>query len=137
MWHDESIDPTKCLDTAPAFPSDPAYPYVGQYIANLTLSQLKTLDCGSLRLDDFPLQETLPGTPIATLSEMFDFVACATDDPVLFNIESKVDGDFRNRTRSPEDFVGAMAEVFVSRGPDVLDRITHQSFDVRGWLGRG
>lgn len=61
---------------------------------------------------------------------MFDFVQCATDDPVLFNIESKVDGDFRNCTRSPEDFVAAMTEVFFSRGSDVVDRITHQSFDV-------
>ncbi len=27
--------------------------YVGKYIANLTLAQLKTLDCGSERLSDF------------------------------------------------------------------------------------
>lgn len=75
-----------------------------QYIANLTLAQVKTLDCGSLRLNDFPFQLTLPGTKISTLPEMFDFVKCATDDEILFNIESKVDGDFRNLTRTPEDF---------------------------------
>ncbi len=50
------------------------YPYVGKYIANLTLAQIKTLDCGSKRLDGFPLQITVPGTKIATLQEMFDFV---------------------------------------------------------------
>jgi hypothetical protein len=61
---------------------------------------------------------------------MFDFVKCATDEPVLFNIESKVDGDFRNLTRSPEDFVAAMGAIFVAQGEDVVDRITHQSFDV-------
>lgn len=75
-----------------------------KYIANLTLAQVKTLDCGSLRLNDFPFQLTLPGTKISTLPEMFDFVKCATDDEILFNIESKVDGDFRNLTRTPEDF---------------------------------
>jgi hypothetical protein len=61
---------------------------------------------------------------------MFDFVKCATNEPVLFNIESKVDGDYHNRTRSPEDFVAAMGAIFVAQGEDVLDRITHQSFDV-------
>ncbi len=58
IWHDESIDPTKCKDTAPVVANDPLYPYVGKYIANLTLAQVKTLDCGSLRLDGFPLQGT-------------------------------------------------------------------------------
>lgn len=71
---------------------------------------MKTLDCGSLRLADFPLQLTLPGTKISTLAEVFDFVDCATDDEILFNIESKVDGDFRNLTRGPEDFVNVSLE---------------------------
>ena len=115
-----------------------------QYIANLTLAQVKTLDCGSLRLNDFPLQLTLPGTKISTLPEMFDFVKCATDDEILFNIESKVDGDFRNLTRTPEDFVEvsgivcfrgagadrgvsqAMVNVYTSLGPEIIDRVTHQ-----------
>ncbi|KAK1923970.1 hypothetical protein DB88DRAFT_510350 [Papiliotrema laurentii] len=134
VWHDESIAPEKCRDTAPAFEGDEQFPYVGQYIANLTLAQIKTLDCGSLRQNDFPLQEVYPGTEIATLQEMFDFVKCATDEPVLFNIESKVDGDFRNLTRSPEDFVAAMGAIFVAQGEDVVDRITHQSFDWRALI---
>jgi hypothetical protein len=37
----------------------------------------------------------------------------------------------RNQTRSAAEFVAAMAEVFLGRGGDVLERITHQSFDVR------
>lgn len=71
VWHDEEILPTKCQDTGPAvnfssppreiifiitrnqFLADPAFPYVGKYIANLTLSQLKTLDCGSQRQANF------------------------------------------------------------------------------------
>jgi hypothetical protein len=85
-------------------PDEPSLTFFPKYIANLTLAQVKTLDCGSLRLNDFPLQLTLPGTKISTLPEMFDFVKCATDDEILFNIESKVDGDFRNLTRTPEDF---------------------------------
>ena len=67
VWHDEEIVRAKCRDTAPAvrnrgshrgvwrcsarvqYPGDPDYPYVGKYIANLTLAQLRTLDCGSTR----------------------------------------------------------------------------------------
>ena len=56
VWHDESIDKTKCRDTKPVVANDPMYPYVGKYINQLTLAQIKTLDCGSLRLDGFPLQ---------------------------------------------------------------------------------
>lgn len=134
VWHDESFTEDKCRDTVPAFPGDPQFPYVGQWVANLTLAQIKTLDCGSLRLDGFPLQEVYPGTKIATLQEMFDFVKCATDEPVLFNIESKINPEQRNLTRSPEDFVAAMGKIFVAQGADVVDRITHQSFDWRALI---
>src|ERR1700683_1949957 len=70
VWHDEDIMKSKCQDTSPAvgpylhafellikmikqFPEDPMYPYVGKYIANLTLAQVKTLDCGSKRQDEY------------------------------------------------------------------------------------
>ena len=55
VWHDEVIDATKCIDTAPAWEGDDMFPYVGKNVANLTLSQIKTLNCGSLRIDGFPL----------------------------------------------------------------------------------
>ncbi|WVO17783.1 hypothetical protein L204_105481 [Cryptococcus depauperatus] len=131
IWHDENFVSTKCRDTAPAFENDPDYPYVGKYIANLTLAQIKTLDCGSLRQHDFVFQEVYTGTKISTMQQMFDFVKCATDEPILFNIESKIDGDFHNLTRGPEDFVDAMGKIFMAQGADVVDRITHQSFDWR------
>ena len=34
---------------ATQFPGDTDFPYVGKYIANLTLAQLRTVDCGSKR----------------------------------------------------------------------------------------
>lgn len=55
VWHDEIIDATKCRDTSAAYDGDEMYPYVGKNVANLTLAQIKTLDCGSLRIDAFPL----------------------------------------------------------------------------------
>ncbi|KAG8681569.1 hypothetical protein FRC08_015549 [Ceratobasidium sp. 394] len=130
VWHDESIDPTKCKDTKPVTQNDPLYPYVGKYVANLTLAQLKTLDCGSERLDGFPLQLTYPGTKISTLPELFSFLDCA--DPlhqVDLNIESKVDAQFPNLTRSPEDFVKLQYDLF--RKSKYYGQITYQSFDWR------
>ncbi|KAK4048735.1 hypothetical protein OIO90_005728 [Microbotryomycetes sp. JL221] len=133
VWHDEKLDPTKCKDTEPAFEGDQQFPYVENELnlANLTLAQIKTLDCGSKRLDEFPLALTTPGGKISTLREFFDFVDCATDQPVLFNIETKINPDVRNQTRSPPDFVDAFVTVLRERGPDLIDRVTHQSFDWR------
>jgi glycerophosphoryl diester phosphodiesterase len=53
VWHDPIIDPAKCADTAPAFAGDPQYPYVGKLVHDLTLVQIRTLDCGKL-LATFP-----------------------------------------------------------------------------------
>ncbi|KAG7085507.1 hypothetical protein E1B28_003068 [Marasmius oreades] len=134
VWHDENIDPTKCKDTAPAFLDDPDYPYVGKFIANLTLAQIKTLDCGSERLLTFPLQTTYPGTKLSTLEELFSFVECF--DPkhtVKYNIESKVNPVSTNQTRGPNDFVRLQHEQFKKSA--YYHRITYQSFDWRTLVG--
>ncbi|KAI5124390.1 hypothetical protein M0805_008275 [Coniferiporia weirii] len=130
VWHDEEIVPQKCRDTYPALPGDTDYPYVGKYIANLTLAQLKTLDCGSLRQDDYPLQLTYPGTRISSLQEVFDFARCV--DPecnILWNIESKIDPRYVNRTKDAREFVERQHYDFEKSG--YKNSITYQSFDWR------
>ncbi|KAI0374531.1 PLC-like phosphodiesterase [Pilatotrama ljubarskyi] len=130
VWHDEEITAAKCIDTGPLYPGDPDFPYVGKFIANLTLAQLRTIDCGSKRQHGYPMQLTYPGTRISTLQELFDFVECA--DPhheVLWNIESKVDARHPNRTFGVTDFVEKQYEVF-KRSP-YKGAITYQSFDWR------
>ncbi|OJT06157.1 Glycerophosphoryl diester phosphodiesterase [Trametes pubescens] len=130
VWHDEEIVPAKCIDTHPVHPDDPEFPYVGKYIANLTLAQLRTLDCGSKRQHGYPMQLTYPGTRISTLQETFDFVECA--DPqhtVLWNIESKIDARHSNRTLGVADFVEKQHAVF-ARSP-YKNSIIYQSFDWR------
>ncbi|RDB28841.1 Glycerophosphoryl diester phosphodiesterase [Hypsizygus marmoreus] len=135
VWHDQNIPATKCKDTAPVFKNDPSFPYVGKNIANLTLAQIKTLDCGSQRLIDFPIQLNYPGTKISTLKEVFDFVACAdTNRKVLWNIESKVDAVTPNNTRSPADFVKLQHAVFTASSYSIKS-ITYQSFDWRTLVG--
>jgi len=130
-WHDEELTSDKCQDTQPVFKGDPAFPYLGKHIANLTLAQLKTVDCGSKRLSGFPLQLTYPGTRISTLDEVFSFVRCVdTDRKVNFNIESKINPVQTNSTRGVEDFVQAQHQVFRKSGYP-LSHITYQSFDWR------
>ncbi|SCV67012.1 BQ2448_5658 [Microbotryum intermedium] len=98
--------------------------------ANLPFAQIRSLDCGSLRPDGFPLQQIHPRTILSTSQEMFEFVACATNEPVLFNMETKINPDFKNETRSPEDFVDAFVKVLKEVGKDRIDRVVHQNF---GW----
>ncbi|KAF8140041.1 PLC-like phosphodiesterase [Boletus edulis] len=130
VWHDNQILAEKCIDTRPAFPDDPTYPYVGKLIANLTLAQIKTLDCGSKRRTDFRMQLLYPGARIPTLQEVFDFVECV--DPshrILWNIESKINPEHPNRTASVGDFVQKQHAIF-SASP-YHRSITYQSFDWR------
>ncbi|KAI0085655.1 PLC-like phosphodiesterase [Irpex rosettiformis] len=130
VWHDENITPEKCIDTAPAMPNDPDFPYVGKFVANLTLAQLRTLDCGSKRQEKYPLQLTYPGTRISTLEEVFAFAECA--DPsheILWNIESKINAQFPNQTLGVNDFVQKQHAIF-SATP-YRKSITYQSFDWR------
>ncbi|KAK7694259.1 hypothetical protein QCA50_001439 [Cerrena zonata] len=130
VWHDENIVPEKCIDTVPAFPDDPDFPYVGKFIANLTFEQLRTLDCGSKRQDNYPMQLTYPGTKISTMQEVFDFASCADPDhQILWNIESKINPAQPNQTLGVQDFVQRQSEVF-SRNP-YHSSITYQSFDWR------
>lgn len=56
-----------------------------------------------------------PGVQISTLREVFDFVACA--DPsyqILWNIESKINPQYPNRTAGVDDFVQKQLEIFIS-----------------------
>ncbi|KAJ7102293.1 PLC-like phosphodiesterase [Mycena belliarum] len=133
VWHDEEIVAAKCQDTGPAFLADPTFPYVGKFIANLTLAQVKTLDCGSQRQDNFPFQLTYPATRISTMQEVFDFVECADPDHLIrWNIESKIDPAFPDRTRSVETFVNSQHALFAAS--PYRHSITYQSFDWRSLI---
>ena len=72
VTHDRDPSPAKCVDTAPAFAGDPEFPYVPNrtYIKDLTLAQVRTIDCGSLRQAQFPNQELHPGERMPVLSEV-------------------------------------------------------------------
>ncbi|KAK7702733.1 hypothetical protein SLS57_011232 [Botryosphaeria dothidea] len=119
IWHDErkpDIYETKCTGD-----------YVGEYIKNLTLAQVKSLDC-DLQLHDYVQQKTHHGTKIATLEEVLELVNCYGDKDVTINLETKIDPTAPERTWPVEKYV-ELIPILSKHG--LLERTTIQSFDWR------
>jgi glycerophosphoryl diester phosphodiesterase len=127
VTHDRRISGTKCQDTAPAVPGDPEFPYVGDFVTTLTLAQVRTLDCGSLRQPAYPEQELAPGEPMPLLSEVFDLVRAYDARQVMLNIETKVEAGAPQETAPREQFVQVTADLV--REARMSRQVTVQSFD--------
>jgi glycerophosphoryl diester phosphodiesterase len=127
VWHDPVIEAAKCADTAPAFAGDPAYPYVGKQVNELTLQQLRTLDCGK-PLPDFPTAEVVKGNKVATLPEVFALTDSYGAD-VRYNIETKVEAEKPQMSAPPQQFVDVILAAVRAAGK--TDKVEIQSFDWR------
>jgi glycerophosphoryl diester phosphodiesterase len=127
VWHDPTIDAGKCADTGPAFAGDPQYPYVGRLVHELSLAQIRTLDCGR-RIAEFPHAEVVRGNKIATLPEVFALADSYRAD-VRYNIETKVEADRPERSAAPKEFVDVILAAVRAAGK--VDRVEIQSFDWR------
>ena len=127
VWHDPVIEVTKCADTAPAFPGDPLYPYVGKLVHDLTLEQIRTLDCGKL-LSGYPDAEVVQNNKIATLPEVFALTDSYRAD-VTYNIETKVEADKPETSATPQQFVEVILAAVRAAGK--VDKVEIQSFDWR------
>lgn len=125
VTHDRKTNAALCRDTEPATPGDPDFPYVGKYVVQLTLAQVRTLDCGSTQKAGYPEQETVPGARIPTLREVFDLVK-RYDAPVRLNVETKVEASAPSETAPQEQFVQVVAREVRAAG--FLKRVTIQSF---------
>ncbi|MGH3357589.1 MAG: glycerophosphodiester phosphodiesterase family protein [Nocardioidaceae bacterium] len=127
VTHDRVVSGKKCRDTAPVEPGDPEWPYVGDYVKDLTLAQVRTLDCGSLTVEGFPEQETAPGARMPTLGEVFDLVQDYRADDVTLNVETKVEAGAPQETAPRAEFVHTVADDVESA--HIADQVTVQSFD--------
>ncbi|HWO64852.1 MAG TPA: glycerophosphodiester phosphodiesterase [Umezawaea sp.] len=127
VTHDRKTNPAKCVDTAPAWPGDPAFPYTGKYVKDLTFAQVRTLDCGSRRWDQYPDQELSPGAKMPTLREVFDLARRHHARDIRFNIETKVEAAAPRETAPREQFVQVAAREIRRSG--YLRNVTVQSFD--------
>ncbi|WP_282034036.1 glycerophosphodiester phosphodiesterase [Metabacillus indicus] len=127
VTHDRKISGGNCRDTEPAFPGDPEFPYVGKYIKDLTLEQIRTMDCGSVTKPQYPGQKVSPGAKMPLLTEVFDLVDSYKAKKVKMNIETKVEAGAPHETAPREEFVQIVAKQV--READMLDKVTIQSFD--------
>jgi glycerophosphoryl diester phosphodiesterase len=127
VWHDPAIDPQQCSDTGPAFTGDPSYPYVGKLIHELTLAQIRTLDCGKPN-SQFPNAEVVRGNRITILPDVFSLADSYHAD-VRYNIETKVAADHPGISADPQEFVDVVLAAI--RAARKVDRVEIQSFDWR------
>jgi glycerophosphoryl diester phosphodiesterase len=129
VTHDRDLSPAKCVDTAPAFPGDPEFPYVPgrTFVKDLTLAQVRTVDCGSLRAPAYPGQRLSPGERMPLLSEVLDLVNAYRAYKVTLNIEPKVEAGAPEQTAPREQFVQAVAADVRAAG--LHNQVTIQSFD--------
>jgi glycerophosphoryl diester phosphodiesterase len=91
VWHDDTIQANKCADTAPAAPGDAEFPYVGDRVAELSLAQIKTLNCGFTQLPGYPEQDVIEGNRIVELKDVFQLANSFNAKKVRFNVETKVE----------------------------------------------
>ncbi len=127
VTHDRQVSGAKCRDTAPITARDPEFPYVGKYVNTLTLAQVRTLDCGSLTLPQFPGQRAVPGARMPLLAEVFAVVDRYGADDATLNVETKVEAGAPAETAPRERFVQVVAREVREAG--LLDQVTVQSFD--------
>jgi len=129
VTHDRDPVETKCTDTAPTTTSDPQYPYVPgvTYIKDLTLAQVRTIDCGSKAQPQFPRQQVAPGSRMPLLSEVFALVRARHATGVTLNVETKVEAGAPEQTAPREQFVQVVVREIRRAG--MLRQVTIQSFD--------
>ncbi|MEW2359356.1 glycerophosphodiester phosphodiesterase family protein [Spirillospora sp. NPDC029432] len=127
VTHDRRVSDRKCQDTAPAVPGDPEYPYVGKYVNTLSLEQVRTMDCGTRTLPEFPGQRAVPGARMPLLREVFALVHRYRAYGVKLNIETKVEAGAPHETAPRERFVQVTAKEV--RRARMLRQVTIQSFD--------
>ncbi|TPV49380.1 glycerophosphodiester phosphodiesterase [Pseudarthrobacter phenanthrenivorans] len=126
VWHDDTIQAAKCVDTAPATAGDPEFPYVGDRVAELSLAQVKTLDCGYTQLAGYPEQDVIEGNRIAELKDVYQLVRDTGAAKVGFNVETKVESSQIGGAGMESLTRAVVAEIQAS---GMADRTTLQSFD--------
>lgn len=127
VTHDRKISPSICVDTGPATPGDPQYPYAGKYIKDLTLAQVETLDCGKLTRSDMPHQQSVPGTHMPRLGQVLALVRRSHARTVDVSVELKVEAASPTETAPSAQFVRVAKRVIDRSG--VRRQVNVRSFD--------
>ncbi|MDG4857037.1 glycerophosphodiester phosphodiesterase family protein [Streptomyces sp. T-3] len=127
VTHDRQVSANKCRDTGPLTPGDPMYPYVGKFIKDLTLAQIRTMDCGYQQLPGFPQQEQIKGMRMVELKDVLGLVKRYRAKQVTLNIETKVEAGAPEQTAPRELFVRRVYDEIHASG--IERQVSIQSFD--------
>jgi glycerophosphoryl diester phosphodiesterase len=113
--HDPILEPPVCTG-----------PQKSAVIHQLTLAEVRQWDCGAVQNPRFPTQQTVPGTRMPTLDEVFKLAPRGSFD---YNIETKSFPDKPEYTPPPDEF--ARMVLLKIRQYKLEKRIILQSFDFR------
>jgi glycerophosphoryl diester phosphodiesterase len=113
--HDPILEPPVCTG-----------PQKSAVIHQLTLAEVRQWDCGAVQNPRFPTQQTVPGTRMPTLDEVFRLAPRGSFD---YNIETKSFPDKPEYTPPPEEFARMVLQKI--RQYKLEKRIILQSFDFR------
>ena len=107
---------------------------IGPSVFSLTYAELQRYDVGRLKpgtkyAERYPEQQSVDGTRIPRLADLFALVRQTGNEHVRFNIETKLSPFERDATPSPEAFVDALLGVITAE--KMRNRVTIQSFDWR------
>ncbi|MER5551923.1 glycerophosphodiester phosphodiesterase family protein [Streptomyces sp. NPDC002793] len=127
VTHDRQVSAQKCRDTGPLETGDPMYPYVGKYIKDLTLAQVRTMNCGYQQLPGFPEQEQVKGFRMVELRDVLGLVKSYKAKRVKLNIETKVEAGAPEQTAPRRLFVRRVFEEIRRSG--IQRQVSVQSFD--------
>jgi glycerophosphoryl diester phosphodiesterase len=126
VWHDDTIQANKCVDTAPATQGDAEFPYVGDRVAELSLAQVQTLNCGFIQLPGYPEQDVIEGNRIAELKDVYQLARDGDAAKVQFNVETKVEDGMAGGEGMAALTKAVVTEIYRA---GMAERTTVQSFD--------
>ena len=98
-------------------------------IKHLSLTRLKSFDCGSVPNPRFPEQKPVPGTKMPTLEEVFLWTQRYPDKSIRFNLELKMTAPKKSLEPDPRKFVESVVRLI--RKYKRTEQDVMQSFDLR------
>lgn len=128
IHHDSDTNPVICQ-------MPDGTPIEKKNLYEMTLVELKALDCGAKKNPNFPEQTPVPGTKLITIDEFFKLVSEAEKQrkgrgtpPLNFNIETKFPNDNNSQVSKEKVEEHVTALIRAIEKAKVVERTTIQSF---------